>query len=102
MLFLMLGAFLILAWTWRGVSIDALEFEKAKLAGNLEELQRQQKHLKSNLTTLRSFARIDKLAREKLGMVYADQAPRTLIVPGLTTERPVPKDNNNAKSFAFK
>ena len=102
MLCLMLGAGLFLAFTWRGISIDASDMEKAKLSSNLEELQRQQKHLKSKLTTLRSFARIDKIAREKLNMVYADQAPRKLVVPGLEIESPNPQENNGTKSLASK
>jgi len=77
------GIFLILGWTWKGVYVDTLRIKKSRLSTELEELQGQQKHLTNRMTTLRSFARIDRLARENLHMQYANRPPRILQVPGL-------------------
>ena len=76
------GVLLIQGWTWKGVYVDALRIKKARLSVEFEELHGQQKHLVNRLTTLRSFTRIDQLAREELQMQYAKQPPRILPVPG--------------------
>jgi cell division protein FtsL len=77
------GILLILGWTWKGVYVDALRIKKARLLVVADEIQGQQKHLVSQLTSLRSFARIDRIAREELHMQYANRPPRILEVPGL-------------------
>jgi len=79
------GIFLILGWTWKGVYVDTLRIKKARLIAEFDELQGQQKHLENRMTTLRTFSRIDRLARENLHMLYANRPPRILQVPGLET-----------------
>ena len=90
MLAISVGVLLILGWTWKGVYVDALRIKKAGMTLEYSELQGQQKHLNNELITLRSFQRIDRLARTKLNMVYANRPPRVLPVSGLA--------QSNAKS----
>jgi cell division protein FtsL len=93
---------LVLGWTWKGVYVDTLRIEKAQLAAELKALEGQQKHLKNQLTALRSFPRIDWLAREQLHMQYASQAPRILPVPGLCMEKDaatIPRDDKLVASI---
>ena len=82
-----IGVLLVLGWTWKGVYVDALRIKKARLSIQLEELQGQQKHLQSKLVNVRSFRRIDSLAKTELNMVYANRPPRILPVPGYETDR---------------
>ncbi len=81
-----IGIILILSWTWKGVYVDALRIRKADLTNELNTVRGSQKHLKHQLITLRSFSRIDKLAREQLQMQYANQEQRILVVPGIDIE----------------
>jgi hypothetical protein len=82
---------LILGWTWKGVYVDALRIRKASLTDKLSTVNGSQKHLKHKLITVRSFTRIDRLAREQLHMQYANQEQRILVVPGFDMEIPVRK-----------
>lgn len=82
-----IAVLLVLAWTWKGVYVDALRIKKARLSIELEELQGQQKHLQSKLVNARSFRRIDSLAKTELNMVYANRPPRILSVPGYETNQ---------------
>ena len=81
-----IGIILILGWTWKGVYVDALRIRKADITNNLNTVKGSQKHLKHQLITVRSFSRIDKLAREQLHMQYANQEQRILVVPGIEIE----------------
>ncbi len=81
-----MGIILILGWTWRGVYVDALRIRKADLTNDLYTVSGSQKHLKHQLITVRSFTRIDKLAREQLRMQFANQEQRILVVPGIDME----------------
>jgi cell division protein FtsL len=92
---------LILGWTWKGVYVDALSIKKARLLVEAEEIQGRQKHLISELASSRSFARIDRLARDELHMQYANRPPRILEVPGLKIMDQKPDDMaNRDRSFA--
>lgn len=86
---------LILGWTWKGVYVDTLRIRKASLTDKLSSVKGSQKHLKHKLITVRSFTRIDKLAREQLHMQYANQEQRILVVPGFDMNIPVRKPEDD-------
>lgn len=78
LLFIVIGSVLTVVYISNVREINALLAHKRKLERKLENTKAYNEELNSELIRLKSPERIDKIAKEKLGMVLPKKAPLIL------------------------
>lgn len=69
-------------WLWKEFQFDGAATEYLNALAIRDSLITVNTRLKSELSVYADFARIERLARERLGMQGADQSPEELVIKG--------------------